>query len=90
MIAEGIESALSGQQETGFPVRSAISASNMTNLVLPEPPLANVVIIAAYGDATGFNAAQQSASKWVQQGRRVRIPSPLANRDLNDLLRGDR
>lgn len=61
LIAEGIETALSGQQETRIPAWAAISASNMPNIVLPELPLAGVVIIAADGDDTGADAAVRAA-----------------------------
>jgi putative DNA primase/helicase len=88
LIGEGIETALSGQQETGIPAWAAISASNMLNLVLPELPLASLVIIAADADAAGLEAARRTAETWVRQGRRVKIAYPPAGQDLNDLLRG--
>ena len=88
LIAEGVESALSGQQETGIPAWCAISATNLANLSLPALPLAKVVIIAADGDKAGSEAALRAADIWAWQGRQVRIVTPPEGRDLNDLLRG--
>ena len=83
LIGEGIESSLSGQQETGIAAWCSISASNMPNLVLPELPLARVVIIAADGDEAGSKAALRAADTWARQGRQVRITSPpVPFRDL--------
>ena len=90
LIAEGIESALSGQQELRIPAWAAISASNMPNIILPELPLASTIIIAADGDETGAKAAERAANSWVRQGRRVKIATSPVGLDFNDLLRGDR
>jgi putative DNA primase/helicase len=88
LIGEGIETALSGQQETSIPAWATVSASNMLNVALPELPLASLVIIAADADKAGLEAARRTAETLVRQGRRVRIAYPPAGQDLNDLLRG--
>ncbi|MSQ17736.1 MAG: hypothetical protein EXR54_09305 [Dehalococcoidia bacterium] len=88
LIAEGIETALSGQQESGIAAWSTISASNMPNVVLPELPLASAVIIAADNDAAGISWARRAAARWTQEGRKVRIAVPPEGADLNDVLRG--
>ena len=87
LIAEGIETALSGQQETGIAAWAAISASNMANLLLPELPLAREIVIAADNDPAGISAAERAAERWTKEGRKVRIAMPPAGMDLNDILR---
>ena len=86
-ITEGIETALSVLQETGLPTWAALSASGMCGLILPEPPLAAEIIIAADADTNGagLRAAEAAAARWVREGRRVRIALPPRG-DFNDLL----
>jgi phage/plasmid primase-like uncharacterized protein len=88
VIAEGVETALSVQQATGIPAWAAISASNMSNVVLPPLPLAVEIIIAADRDRAGIKAAYQSADLWRSQGRQVRVALPRSANDFNDQLRG--
>lgn len=88
LIAEGVETALSGQQETGIPSWAAISASNMPNVALPELPLAREVVIAADNDPAGLSSARRAAAAWSREGRKVRIAVPPEGLDLNDVLRG--
>ena len=86
VVAEGLETALSVLQETGLPVWAGLSTSGMVGLVLPEPPLAQEVIIACDNDPAGLKAADQAAENWTKQGRNVRLAVPPSNQDFNDLL----
>jgi phage/plasmid primase-like uncharacterized protein len=88
LIGEGIETALSGLQETEIPAWAAISASNMPNVLLPGLPLAREVIIAADNDPVGISSAKRAAASWTLEGRNVRIAIPPEGSDLNDVLRG--
>ena len=87
IVAEGIETALSGMQETGIPAWASISSSNLPNLILPALPMAAEVIIAADKDLAGLSSAKLAAAQWTTEGRKVRIAVPPAGMDLNDLLR---
>jgi hypothetical protein len=90
VVAEGIETALSVQQATGVPAWAALSAVGIENLVLPSPPLAANIVIAADNDPRGLQAAETAARRFVAEGRRVRIalpPEPHA--DFNDALRAE-
>ena len=86
-LSEGIETGLSVQQETGLPVWVALSSSNLASIALPNPPLAQEIVICADPDEVGQKAAYFAAEKWVSEGRVVRIAMPPDNRDFNDLLR---
>jgi hypothetical protein len=89
-VAEGIETALSVQQETGLPTWAALSAGGIESLVLPVIPLASEVVIAADNDASGRGqeAAEHAAHRWIAEGRRVRIAvPPNPDTDFNDILR---
>lgn len=87
IVCEGIETGLSLLQATKLPVWCALSTSGMVGLVLPEPPLAQKIIIAADHDSLGIDAANQAADLWSAQGRDVHIAvPPQENTDFNDLL----
>jgi putative DNA primase/helicase len=88
-IAEGIETALSVQQETGLPTWAALSAGGIEGLILPVIPLASEVVIAADNDASGRGqeAAAHAAHRWIAEGRRVRVAiPPNSDTDFNDIL----
>jgi putative DNA primase/helicase len=88
-IAEGIETALSVAASCSVPVWAALSAAGIKNLVLP--PEATHVVIAADHDAsgTGERRAHDAATRWLAEGRRVRIAMPPEpGTDFNDILRG--
>ena len=97
IIAEGIETAASAAQITGFPAISAISASNMPTVMLP-PQYArpgSKIIVAADNDDPGRDAAKQLARRLADLGHDVRIAVPEGPEgyDWNDALkaaRGDR
>ena len=71
LIAEGIETALSGMQMSGHPGWAALSTSGLRALDLPED--ARDVIILADGDDAGEAAALSCGRRWKQENRRVRI-----------------
>ena len=85
LIAEGIETALSAMQTTGFAAWAALSTSGI--IALDLPPDYRDIIILADGDLPGARAAKQAATRWLREGRRVRIAQAPAGLDFNDLLR---
>lgn len=86
VIAEGLETAMSVMQATGLSVWAGLSTAGITNLVLPDFPLAQEVIIAGDNDPAGRKAAIQAAEKWTKEGRNVRLAFPPVNQDFNDLI----
>jgi phage/plasmid primase-like uncharacterized protein len=88
-IAEGIETGLSVQQHHHFPCWAALSAPMLESLQLPDPPLAQEVLIAADHDDSGRGkqAAERAAERWLFEGRNVRIALPPdPGTDFNDML----
>ena len=88
-VAEGIETALTVQQEIRTSTWAALSAGGIRSLILPELPLANHVVIAVDPDSTGLSAAYTAAERWSSEGRRVSIAKPPAGLDFNDLLKSE-
>jgi phage/plasmid primase-like uncharacterized protein len=86
MIGEGIETCLAAMQATGNPAWAALSTSGLRALDLPDS-VRNVIILAD-GDDPGEAAARACASRWMRQGRRVRIARPPRGLDFNDVLLG--
>jgi phage/plasmid primase-like uncharacterized protein len=86
MVGEGIETCLSAMQATGLPAWAALSAGNLTKLILPAE--AGEVIILVDGDPTGRKYARLAARRWIREGRRVRIAQAPEGKDFNDLLEG--
>jgi hypothetical protein len=89
VVAEGIETAASVLLTTGYPAWAAISAGGIERLVLPQLPIAALVIIAADHDRNGVGerAARTAAQRWLAEGRRVRISMPpVPGFDWNDIL----
>jgi hypothetical protein len=85
-ITEGIETALSVQQNTGLRCWSAISAPNMRSLRLPTD--ISGVVIFAEPDSTGTEAAMFSAERWSTEGKIVRVATSTDG-DANDILMRD-
>ena len=83
-ICEGIETALSVQQETGVPTWAALSAPGMVGLILPLG--IRDVTLAPDGDEAGERAAREAAKRFVREGRRVHIARPPHGADFNDVL----
>jgi len=86
MVGEGIETCLSGQQESGKPTWAALSTSGLRALALPDT--VREVIVLADGDDAGEAAARHAADRWQREGRIVRIARPPPELDFNDLLMG--
>jgi len=84
LIGEGIETCLAAMQASGLPAWSALSASFMASLDLPQH--VRDVIVLADGDDAGERAASAAAHRWRDEGRRVRIARPPRGMDFNDLL----
>ena len=86
MVGEGIETSLAAMQATGKPAWAALSTSGLRALDLPVA--VRKVIVLADGDDAGEAAARDCASRWVSQGRHVRIARPPRGMDFNDMLLG--
>ncbi len=85
IIAEGIETAASAGLMEDAPAWAAISAGNLASgLILPAE--ARWVIVAADPDPPGIRAAEQAATRWRREGRRVEIIRPHGTGDFNDML----
>jgi putative DNA primase/helicase len=84
LLGEGIESVLSAMQPTGKPGWAAGSAVALRNLELP--PEVKSVIILVDGDDAGECASAAAASRWMIEGRKVRLARAPKGKDFNDLL----
>lgn len=86
LIGEGIETALSVQQESGLPAWAALSAGGLEQVIVPDD-VAEIIICADH-DAAGQKAAERAASRFQEAGKQVRIAMPEARgQDFNDILR---
>jgi putative DNA primase/helicase len=84
MVGEGIETALSAMQATGWSTWAALSTSGLCALELP--PDVQELVILADGDDAGESAAKSAALRWKREGRLVRIARPPIGMDFNDVL----
>lgn len=87
VIGEGIETCLSVQETTGLPAWAALSAGNLSRIVLPET--VRHVFIAADNDenGVGMKAANDAASRFRSEGKQVTIAIPAKiGTDFNDCL----
>ena len=81
-VTEGLEDALSLQQETGQATWCAAGASMMPNMVFP--PGVQSVVIGADADAAGERAAVKAAEAFALRGLTTRIIYPLPpHKDFN-------
>jgi putative DNA primase/helicase len=88
-VTEGIETAMAVRRSAGVPVWAALSAGNMTTLVMPDT--VRLVLICADHDAggTGERAAKQLARRMLAEGRRVKILMPsIPGTDWADGMEG--
>ena len=86
VVGEGIETSASAGRLLSLPAWAALSAGNMARALI-LPPGVRSVVIAADGDPQGARAAQEAASRWRTEGRRVRIAWPERDGcDFNDIL----
>jgi putative DNA primase/helicase len=89
VVGEGLESTATMALAMKAPGWAAISAPGMKRLVLP--PEARMVLIAADNDenGTGQAAANYAATRWLMEGRRVKVcVPPVVNTDWNDVGTG--
>lgn len=84
LVGEGIETCLAAMQETGHAAWAALSTSGLRALDLPKD--VRDVVVLADADDPGEAAAQDCASRWIREGRRVRIAQPPKGMDFNDML----
>jgi DNA primase len=84
VIAEGVEDALAAHALTGFPAWAALSAGNMSELILPVRFRA--ITIFADADAVGTGHAAALARRLEREGRAVRLRRPRWTKDVNDIL----
>jgi DNA primase len=88
IVTEGVEDALSLQQETGVTAYASAGAGMMAAMALPE--FVGSVIIGADADEAGERAAQEAGVAFVEAGRRARIIRPTPpHKDFNaELMKG--
>jgi len=84
IVAEGIETALSAAQLTGYPAIAVLGANNYASIT---PPPCGELIVAADNNEVGKQKAKAAAALWAASGRRVRIAVPPEHNDWNDAHR---
>lgn len=87
VVAEGIETTLSTISlcdRPGFGYWAALSAGNLTAIVLPKTP--GTLVIAADGDITGLRAAEDLAKRARLAGWIATIKAAPEGKDWNDVL----
>ncbi len=88
-LAEGIETALSIGVASRLTVWATLSTSGMKGVILPPPPVAEIIVIAADHDPAGLAAAEETAARFEAEGRAVSVIAPQAKgADFNDVLLG--
>ena len=87
VLAEGIETALSAGILSGYPAWSALSASNLPNVV--PPAHVRVIILAADHDDSGAGRrfAALATDRFHAMGFEVHLALPPEGQDFNDVLR---
>jgi putative DNA primase/helicase len=80
LVAEGIETVLSGMQACKLAGWAALSATGLSKLILPNK--VTKVIVLADADPTGEAAAKACASRWIYDGRQVLIARPSSGKDF--------
>ncbi len=88
VVTEGIEDALSLQQELGLSAWAGVSTSGLVAMRLPQ--IVREVVIGADADNAGERAAAEAAERFSREGRSVRIIRPSApHKDFNaELMAG--
>jgi hypothetical protein len=87
LIAEGIESALTGMEATGLPGLASLGTSGLRNIELPES--INEVIFCGENDEANRRALAKACPAFAEKGIKVRVAMPPAGKkDLNDLVKG--
>ena len=86
-LAEGVETALSVQQELGLPMWACLGSGGISKVMLPDLPLAEEVHLYVDGDDAGRDAIADAGERFSFEGRRVvACPAPEGT-DYNDVLR---
>ena len=86
-LAEGVETALSVQQELEIPMWACLGSGSVSKVVLPDLPLAEEVHLFVDGDDAGRDAIADAGERFSLEGRRVvACPAPEGT-DYNDVLR---
>jgi putative DNA primase/helicase len=87
LVAEGIETTLAGMVAIGLPGWAALSTSGLVALRLPEIAQAVIILVDNDRSGAGEHAAAAAASRWLSEGRRVKLVlSPEIGTDIADLL----
>jgi hypothetical protein len=85
VLAEGLETALSAAEIFGLPAWSVIYAGGLKTVELP--PEVKRILIAADHDEAGRQCALAARSRWITEGRAVRVKvPPTPGHDFNDVL----
>jgi DNA primase len=86
-LCEGIEDALTLQQELGIATWATAGVGNLLTLQLPH--CVRSIVIGSDADATGEEGARKAAERFASEGRRTRIIRPLdGHKDFNAELMG--
>ena len=86
-IGEGIETCLTIMQESGISTWAALSTIGVAGVVLPA--CVREVILCPDGDGPGRDAARTAATRFLSEGRQVRVARPPEGMDFNELLLED-
>jgi hypothetical protein len=87
-LAEGVETALSVQQELHIPVWAVLGSNNFGNVVLPPLPLASEIRLYIDGDDDSRDAISDVREAFIPEGRRVVVVPAPEGHDFNDVLTG--
>ena len=89
ILTEGLEDALTLQQEIGRAAWAAAGAGMLSKMQIPFG--IRSIVVGADGDDVGEAAAQKAADAFAARGLSVRIIRPIEGcKDFNDELTGDR
>jgi len=86
-MAEGIETALSFQLQTGIPTVAALSAGNLCSIQIPDDIARIVFAIDNDESGVGLKKAEQAARMHWRRGRTIEGVMPEARGDFNDIWR---
>jgi hypothetical protein len=86
-VGEGLETVLAVMTACDIPGWAALSGPGIRALILP-PEATHVIICADHdGHGVGQRAANDAATRWLAEGRRVRLAlPPQPDTDFNDVL----
>jgi putative DNA primase/helicase len=87
-LAEGIETAMAGQQLGLRPIWALGSAGAIASFAVLSG--VECLSLLAEADEASARASRQCSDRWRAAGREIRIVSPIGGKDLNDVTRGRR